>query len=183
MNSSQGMEKINLLMKAVALKKSEAVKEGKAKGQAKGASTTVMKKKPVSWEERYNQLVEYKKDHNNCNVPRKYKANLALGRWVVSQRSHYKCKKSFVTAERIVKLHLMNRRRGECLNNDDTRCAQFQTIQDTYSQTAALSHIYQRKQRPSQWQDLISLWPLLPHLKGRARTRSRSLSLQNQPEL
>ena len=45
--------------------------------------------KPVSWEERYNQLVEYKKDHNDCNVPRKYKANP-------------------VTAERIVEFHLMS---------------------------------------------------------------------------
>jgi len=87
--------------------KAAAFKEGKAKDRAKGAST-IVKKKPVPWEERYNELVAYKRKHNNCNVPRKYKANPALGRWVVSQRSHYKCKKSFVTAERIVKLHLMN---------------------------------------------------------------------------
>ena len=95
------MKKVDLL------KKAEAFKEGKAKCLAKGTST-IVKKKLVSWEERYNQLVEYKKDHNNCNVPRKYKASPSLGKWVVSQRSHYMSKKSFMTAERIVKLHLMN---------------------------------------------------------------------------
>jgi len=50
-NSRHSVKKVDLL------KKAEAFKDGKA-----GTSTIVMKKKPVSWEERYNQLVEYKKD-------------------------------------------------------------------------------------------------------------------------
>ena len=42
------------------------------------------------WKVRFQQLVEYKRVHGNCNVPhtRKYKANPQLGRWVSLQRSN-----------------------------------------------------------------------------------------------
>ena len=40
----------------------------------------------VPWEERFQQLVEYKRVHDNCNVPQDYKANLQLGNWVCNQR-------------------------------------------------------------------------------------------------
>ena len=38
-----------------------------------------------AWEVRFQQLVEYKRIHGNCNVPCKYNANPQLGSWVNSQ--------------------------------------------------------------------------------------------------
>lgn len=43
------------------------------------------------WMRRYEQLVQYKKDHGNTNVPSRYKENPSLGRWVHGQRQD--CKK------------------------------------------------------------------------------------------
>jgi hypothetical protein len=43
-----------------------------------------------AWQARYNELVLYRQVHNNCDVPTKYSANPALGRWVSTQRSQYK---------------------------------------------------------------------------------------------
>ena len=40
-----------------------------------------------SWDDRYNQLVEYKNEHGNCLVPQRYPKNKALGKWVANQRS------------------------------------------------------------------------------------------------
>lgn len=42
------------------------------------------------WEERYNELIEYKNTHGHCNVPTKSKENKKLGYWVGLQRSEYK---------------------------------------------------------------------------------------------
>lgn len=50
---------------------------GKRKGQA-------------SWDEKYEELKEYKARFGNCHVPTKYKENTALGRWVSTQRAEYK---------------------------------------------------------------------------------------------
>ena len=44
----------------------------------------------VGWDERFEQLKGYKKDHGDCNVPRNYKANPQLGKWVNDQRTSYK---------------------------------------------------------------------------------------------
>ncbi len=38
------------------------------------------------WCVRFEQLVEYKQIHGNCDVPGYYEPNQELGRWVVSQR-------------------------------------------------------------------------------------------------
>ena len=40
--------------------------------------------------ERYNELVEFQREHGHCNVPDKYSANAALGNWVTNQRSRYR---------------------------------------------------------------------------------------------
>ena len=39
------------------------------------------------WKARFQQLMEYKRVHGNCNVPRHYKANKQLGGWVSKQRT------------------------------------------------------------------------------------------------
>ena len=41
----------------------------------------------VDWEVRFQQLVEYKRVHGKCNVPREYNANPQLGNWVSTQRT------------------------------------------------------------------------------------------------
>jgi hypothetical protein len=40
----------------------------------------------VSWEIRFQQLVEYKQTYGNCEPPKKYEHNMELGRWVKNQR-------------------------------------------------------------------------------------------------
>lgn len=42
------------------------------------------------WQERFNELVEYKKIHGDCNVPCRFEENPTLGMWVKCQRRQYK---------------------------------------------------------------------------------------------
>jgi hypothetical protein len=63
----------------------------------------------ASWNEKFNELVQYKARNGNCHVPTKYKANTALGRWVSTQRAEYKKysegnTKTTMTAEKIRRL-------------------------------------------------------------------------------
>ncbi|VEU41944.1 unnamed protein product [Pseudo-nitzschia multistriata] len=39
------------------------------------------------WMNRYNELIEYKKEHGSTLVPQRYKKNPKLGKWVTHQRS------------------------------------------------------------------------------------------------
>lgn len=62
----------------------------------------------VTWDRRFQELVEYQKEHQSTNVPGKYKENRALAAWVRNQRYQYwakkRGKKSPMTTERIEKL-------------------------------------------------------------------------------
>ena len=51
-----------------------------------------------TWEEMYQRLVAYKKEHMHTNVPQRYKEDPQLGRWVGFQRITYK--KKTMTADR-----------------------------------------------------------------------------------
>jgi ferredoxin-thioredoxin reductase catalytic subunit len=42
------------------------------------------------WEEMFEALVEYKKEHGDCNVPKRWEENKLLATWVQNQRSGYK---------------------------------------------------------------------------------------------
>ena len=57
------------------------------------------------WNERFQQLKDYKERFGDCLVPRQYAANPKLGRWVSTQRCNYKLhqegKPSSMTEERI----------------------------------------------------------------------------------
>jgi len=44
----------------------------------------------VGWDERFQQLVEFKEQNGHCRVPKKYEANTQLGNWVDNQRTAYK---------------------------------------------------------------------------------------------
>ena len=59
-----------------------------------------------SWNDRYNQLVEYKNEHGNCLVPQRYSKNKALGKWVGHQRANLgsEGEKSQLAKDRIKKL-------------------------------------------------------------------------------
>jgi len=42
------------------------------------------------WISKYNELLQYRRDHGDCRVPLRYSENPALGRWVSTQRRDYK---------------------------------------------------------------------------------------------
>lgn len=49
-----------------------------------------LKDDPIPWQQSFDELVLYKKEHGNCNVPRDYSKNKKFGQWVVTQRTRYK---------------------------------------------------------------------------------------------
>jgi hypothetical protein len=59
----------------------------------------------AAWEERKAELLDYRAQHGNCNVPRNYRLNVQLGIWVKRQRRQYKffcnAKPSSMTTDRI----------------------------------------------------------------------------------
>ena len=56
----------------------------------------------VSWEERFQQLLEFKERHGHCNCPQHWSENKDLGKWVNSQRRNHNDKK--MAQDRIDKL-------------------------------------------------------------------------------
>ena len=42
------------------------------------------------WKTRYDELVAYKAEHGDCNVPQNYEANKTLGHWVNNQRTVFR---------------------------------------------------------------------------------------------
>lgn len=62
----------------------------------------------TGWEDRFNELVQFKERYGDTMVPQLYPANKALGKWVAKQREQYKLlqagKHSFLTPDR---LHLL----------------------------------------------------------------------------
>jgi superfamily II DNA or RNA helicase len=57
---------------------------------------------PVSWEQRFDELLAYRQQHGNCNVPQHWKESKQLGKWVNTQRTQLKRNK--MEAERKAKL-------------------------------------------------------------------------------
>ena len=57
------------------------------------------------WQDRFEELCNFRELNGHCNVPFKYKENKKLGKWVDNQRYQYKMlaegRKSYLTAERI----------------------------------------------------------------------------------
>ncbi|KAL7438424.1 hypothetical protein ACHAXM_006314 [Skeletonema potamos] len=43
----------------------------------------------ANWEERYRELQLFRAEHGHCRVPARYKKNLKLGRWVMTQRRQF----------------------------------------------------------------------------------------------
>jgi hypothetical protein len=60
--------------------------DGSANKHPQSRSTS----KGTAWEDRLNELADYRKVHGHCNVPKRYSENTKLGRWVARQRSQYR---------------------------------------------------------------------------------------------
>jgi len=77
-------------------------------GPCVGIKNPTGNKKIAKWNIRYGELMEYKQEHGDCNVPQSYEPNKPLGMWVNRQRSQYrllqKGEKSYIAEERITKL-------------------------------------------------------------------------------
>eukprot|EP00522_Entomoneis_paludosa_P017115 CAMPEP_0172442936 /NCGR_PEP_ID=MMETSP1065-20121228/3274_1 /TAXON_ID=265537 /ORGANISM="Amphiprora paludosa, Strain CCMP125" /LENGTH=446 /DNA_ID=CAMNT_0013192983 /DNA_START=9 /DNA_END=1349 /DNA_ORIENTATION=+ len=63
----------------------------------------------AGWEHRFDELVDYKRLHGDCNVPQAWPENRQLGRWVMKQRCQYtlrqKGERCQITDERIGRLN------------------------------------------------------------------------------
>lgn len=70
---------------------------------------SMRKEHAAQWNERYEELIEFKRINGHCLVPQRYSSNPPLGTWVNTQRRHYKLrqdgKKSCLTQERLNKLN------------------------------------------------------------------------------
>jgi hypothetical protein len=65
-------------------------KQSKLKHSKRGSNTN--SRESSKWMTRYKELVKYKRDMGNCNVPQKYTPNPQLGTWVHGQRVLFKNK-------------------------------------------------------------------------------------------
>ncbi len=45
---------------------------------------------PFSWEQMFSLLEDFKKVHGHCNIPQNWRENKQLGKWVNTQRTHFK---------------------------------------------------------------------------------------------
>jgi hypothetical protein len=65
-----------------------------------------------TWDDRYQELCEFRRNHGHCNVHRSFNENPKLGSWVKCQRRQHSLfrngKKSSVTPERISKLDALD---------------------------------------------------------------------------
>lgn len=52
--------------------------------------TWAKRKGQATWDTKFAQLKEYKELHGDCLIPTKYSKDLALGRWVSTQREQYR---------------------------------------------------------------------------------------------
>jgi len=70
------------------------------------------RKGQATWDAKFQQLKEYRAEHGDCLIPTKYTNDPALGRWVSTQREHYRLyksgdKKSKMTTKKIELLQTM----------------------------------------------------------------------------
>lgn len=52
--------------------------------------TRGVKETPAQWDEKYQDLVAFHKEHGHCKVPADYEASPGLAKWILSQQRKYK---------------------------------------------------------------------------------------------
>ena len=78
-------------LQAIGFSWAGGVSRGRRSGNENGATTARGATSSVSWDERFQQLVEYKDQNGHCRVPaKKYEPNPQLGLWVDRQRQLFK---------------------------------------------------------------------------------------------
>jgi hypothetical protein len=82
----------------------------------------------AAWEERLNELADYRKIHGHCNVPHNYSENTKLAHWVANQRSNYrlhvKGKTPPMTTFRIQELESLGFEWGYCVTAWEDRLSE-----------------------------------------------------------
>jgi hypothetical protein len=58
--------------------------------QPSSSSRLPTKRKYLTWNERFEHLIEFKKANGHCNVPQRYDSDPSFGIWVNKQRDNYK---------------------------------------------------------------------------------------------
>ena len=75
------------------------------------------------WEEKFRDLEAYMQRVGDCNVPTKYRADTALGRWVSTQRKQYKeyqaGRKTLITKNRVERLDALGFKWNAMDKHDD----------------------------------------------------------------
>jgi hypothetical protein len=69
----------------------------------------VVQAQAKTWQERFEELKEFQREHGHTRVPRNYKKNAALGEWVHSQRVYFRKKNPIlVESDRLLKLQAVD---------------------------------------------------------------------------
>mmetsp|Transcript_27802 Transcript_27802/g.43734 ORF Transcript_27802/g.43734 Transcript_27802/m.43734 type:complete len:752 (-) Transcript_27802:44-2299(-) len=98
----------------------------------------------VSWEDRYEELKQFKDTNGHCNVPKQYPMNPALGYWVNEQRSQYRRfvdkKTSYMTEDKVQALKKIGfkwsmREGGNGNGNWDNWLKQLRAYKDEHGDT------------------------------------------------
>ena len=71
----------------------------------KHLSPSVVHQTKGPWEERFQELLDFRQEHGHCRVPKRYAANKSLANWVSKQRQerrkYFQGKKASITPDRI----------------------------------------------------------------------------------
>jgi len=109
------------------------------------------------WQKMYEELLDYKENHGNCNVPTKYQINRGLATWVNRQRVQHRLlcehKTSSMTEERLKALNKIGfrwevrqlRRRMSGKGSDDGDEDSRETVPEPHSPTNSLATWFNRK--------------------------------------
>jgi len=116
------------------------------------------------WEKRFAELIEFKKGHDHCHVPKDWSGNPQLGAWVNSQRRSKK--KSILNTDRICRLDKI----GFLWDIIDSGW------EDNYSELSEYYKIYGHTDVPIKWHENPQLgkWVSFQRSKNRKHRLSES---------
>jgi len=106
--------------------------------------TWALRESHVSWEDRYEELKQFKDTNGHSNVPKQYPKNPALGYWVNEQRSQYRRfvdkKTSYMTEDKVQALKKIGfkwsmREGGNGNSNWDNWLKQLRAYKDEHGDT------------------------------------------------